>query len=168
MHSGFLEWALIDALIYAECIAFAQMVVSGQMVIGLQVPGELQGISPSKLAGKELAKGAGRAALELAKVVATFIVANGLAAENVQTAWIITTGVTAARWVRLAILQQGAPAPQAPAALLTKMAGAHELLKWRHFNARAFRQELYRLSSEGAVFSPWVFNILDARIRREG
>lgn len=168
MHSAFLEWALVDALIYAECIAFAQVVVSGQTVLGFKVAGELKGFSPMKVAGKDLAKSAGLAALELAKVALTFIVAHVLAAENAQTAWVITTGVTAARWVRLAVLQKGATPARAQTTLLAQMANVHELLKSRQFNARLLRKELYRVAAEGAVFSPWVFHILDARIRREG
>lgn len=55
MSSPTLEWALVDAFIYAECIAFAQVAYSGQTVLGIPVAGELKGNEPTKLAFKSLA-----------------------------------------------------------------------------------------------------------------
>jgi len=52
--------------------------------------------------------------------------------------------------------------------LMAKMASAHQLLKYQRFNARALRQELYGAAVAGTRFRPWVYNILNARIRREG
>lgn len=171
MHSVTLEWALVDALIYAECVAFAQTALSGETLLGYPVQGELKGSAGAatwKAWGKQVLHRALAFVVEALKIGATFFVANILAQDNVQTAWVITTGVTVARWIRLGMPAQAKTPQHAINDLMGKMAGAHELLKSEQFNARALRQALYEASSAGAVFSPWVYNILDARIRREG
>lgn len=170
-HSETLEWALVDALIYAECIAFAQTIVSGQTVLGMAVPGELKGIATPGVAWKAFArntvKAAVRAGFEAVKVGLTFVVAVVLAQDNLQTAWVITTGVTAARWVRFGLRASVKTRGQVAHDLLAKMAAVQDLLKSPNFNARLVREQLTMVTAEGAVFSPWVFNVLDARIRRE-
>lgn len=171
MSSETLEWALVDALIYAECIAFAQTVASGETVLGYPVPGALKGATGAamwKAWGKQVWASSVALVVEALKIGATLFIANILAQDNVQTAWVITTGVTVARWVRLGVAAQAKTQPQLVNELFGKMAGAHELLKSQRFNARALRQELYGAAAAGAVFSPWVYSILDARIRREG
>lgn len=171
MSSETLEWALVDALIYAECIAFAQTVASGETLLGYPVRGALKGATGAalwKAWGKQVWVSALALVVEALKIGVTLFIANILAQDNVQTAWVIATGVTVARWVRLGIAAQAKTPQQVVNDLIGKMVGAHELLKSERFNARALRQALYEVSTAGAVFSPWVYNILDARIRREG
>lgn len=42
----------------------------------------------------------------------------------------------------------------------------NDTLRTLHFNPLLLREQLYRVTADGANFSPWVFNLLDARIRR--
>ncbi len=171
LSSATLEWALVNALIYAECIAFAQTRLSGQAVFGMVVPGELKGLATPKAVGRQfitgLAKSGAAAIVEVLKIGMTFAVATVLAQDNPATAWVITTGITAARWVRNGLTPQPKAAALVHLELLSKMASVHDLLKTVHFNSRSVRQALYLVAADGAVFSPWVFNLLDARIRRE-
>jgi hypothetical protein len=51
--------------------------------------------------------------------------------------------------------------------LLKKMSRFYELFNRDDFNARLAREQLYRRTADGAVFSPLVASFLDARIRRE-
>ena len=165
LHSPYLEWALIDALIYSECIAFAQEMSSNKTSLGA-LKGTLK-VSAWKELTKLTLRGLGKLILEALIVGLTFGAALALSKGNEQTAWVITTGVTVARWIRSVLLNQDKSPEKLATELLQKMAGAHELLKTKHFNAREVRQALYRVSADGAVFSPWVYHLLDARIRRE-
>jgi hypothetical protein len=115
MSSETLEWALVDALIYAECIAFAQTVASGETVLGYPVPGALKGATGAamwKAWGKQVWASALGLVVEALKIGATFFIANILAQDNVQTAWVIATGVTVARWVRLGVAAQTKTPPR--------------------------------------------------------
>ena len=167
VNSPTLEWALLDALVYAECIAFAKLVIPGKRMFGVPIQAPIPGLQPFKTLGKSVVSTVMSVIGETIKVFATFAVAYLLAQENVQTAWVITTGATAARWVRLAVLWREMHPRVRLAELLDKMAAVSELFKTTHFNAQAARDQLRRVTYDGAVFSPWVANILDARIRRE-
>ncbi len=165
VYSSYLEWALIDALIYAECIAFAQQISSNRTELGTL-------IGTSQASGwKEFVKltlrRVGEVILEVLIVGVTFGAALALSKGVEHTAWVITTGVTVARWIRTVLLSQKQAPETLATELLQKMAGAHELLKTTDFNARAVRQALYVVSADGAAFSPWVYHLLDARIRRD-
>lgn len=168
VSSPYLEWALLDALLYAECIAFAQMTVSGKMLLGMPLQSELEGVSAKKSFFQALKSGAGSLVVEVLTIAVVFFVSDVLTGQNAQTAWLMTAVVMAGRWVSQAVASTAKAPASAVAELLNKMASAHELLKTPAFNAPALRDALYRVADHGAVFSPWVFNILDARIRREG
>lgn len=169
MHSPTFEWTLINALIYAECIAVAQdvSVLSGQTLFGLNLPGELKGVGTWQFGLKQFVRSIWSLAYEVLKIGLTYFIANVLTSGNEQTTWIITTGVTIARWIYSAVRWNGKKPEVRQLELFSKMVVAHDMVKTIHFNARALRDYLYRHAGEGVVFSPWVYNLLDARIRRE-
>lgn len=167
IRSPLLEWALVDALIYCECVAFAQTFLSGNTLLGVAVPGELKGVSLSALGWKSLGKSVLGLLSESLKLLATFIFSVVVAQENMQSAWVITTGITAARWLRKAILAHAPNPSQKKHELLARMLNCQHLASGPDFNARLLREHLYKVTTDGAVFSPWVFNILDKRIAVE-
>lgn len=167
LRSQTLEWMLIDALMYAECLGFAQRVLSKEKFMGMPAPSVIKGEKTSmKAAILTDFKRIGNLAFEAVKVGATFVIALALARQNYQSAWTITTGVTAVRWVRLTWLSTQPSPDMTGRALLLKMAVVHDQLKTSQFNPRDLRHHLNLVAAEGATFSAWVYNLLDARIRR--
>lgn len=167
LSSPTLEWALVNALVYAECMAFARAILGdAKGLAGLEsvVPLPAQNTFGATL--KEVRKGAIAWIGEAVKIGVTFAVAFILAGQEAQTAWIITTGVTGARWIRRACLWREFHPKSVRQRLLSKMANLHNLLGREDFDAGVVRHMLYQVTTEGAVFSPWVFRILDARIPR--
>ncbi|MDM0071645.1 hypothetical protein [Variovorax sp. J31P207] len=167
VSSPTLEWALIDALVHAECLGLAQIVHSNKTMLGMPLATPLEGAQAAPGAMRQWLKGLGELFVEGLKLVATFFLAFALTQGEPQSAWIVTTGITVARWLRKAILWKQLNPPKPGAELLLKMATFYELFKRPDFNAGAARDQLYRLSAEGAMFSPWVASLLDARARRE-
>lgn len=167
VNSPTLEWALIDALIYAECIAFAQTIFSTKKILGIPVQEKLQGLTTFKAARQKLVKSVGIVVLELMLVSLTYYVASLLANGDTQATWTITTGVTAVRWILQSIQNRSKGTRDHGIELLSQMANLHHLLKRRWFDAPSLRDGLYRVAAEGAGFSPWVYRLLEARIRRE-
>lgn len=162
LHSKTLAWAVTNALVYAECLAFAQLVAPGQTIAGIPVAGELQGLSPGKAWRKAVWKSTTTAIFEVFKIGATFIIASVLTSNEPLATWVVTTGVTAARWVRNAIGAGKSP-EVVRAELLLKMVYAHETLRRSDFHAGLARCEMMAAAALGAVFSPWVFHLLDER-----
>ncbi len=162
LHSKTLAWAVANALVYAECLAFAQLVAPGQTFAGIPIAGELQGLSPGKAWRKAVWKSATSTIIEVLKIGATFVIASALTSNETLATWVVTTGVTAARWVRNAA--GAAKLPEVVRAeLLLKMVQAHETLRRWDFHAGLARSELMAATALGAVFSPWVFHLLDER-----
>jgi len=173
MHSSFLEWALVNALIYAECIKFARCVQSTETFLGFNMSSKPWSEPWAKASPKKLWKFAiirlGSLVLEAIMIGLTFVVANYLTQENVLATWTITTGVTMARWICAAIFRSANPLFNSEEKkLLRRMTSVHSLIEDGDFNARLLRDQLYRITDEGARFSDWVFHILDARIQRVG
>ena len=161
LHSRTLTWALVDALIYCECIAFAQTIVSGQSLLGIAVPGELVGLKWMKQAFRSLLATSGSLLVEGAKIGATVAIAALLGRGNEQVVWTIATGVTAARWVVKAV-RPVKKRQEVSLELLEEMVAIHNLLKIKDFNAVLLKDQLYRVTAKRAGFSPWVYGILDA------
>lgn len=167
-RSRFLEWVLVDALLYCECIAFAQTVLSEKTFLGMKVASELTGVSTSlKRSAKELGKLALRGVGELVVIALTFLGASVLTAQDSQSAWVVTTGVTAARWIRKAIVLTHAKTPeQIQYQLLRDMSSVQRAVtKVPDFSASHLMDQLNRLSEKGAVFSPLVYRLLDDGLR---
>lgn len=150
LFSPTLEWTLMDALIYAECVAYKESVFSEDKILSLPIT--------------DVIKLVGYALLEGLALSATYLIASFVGGDDRQLTWTIATGATAARWVCMAVL---AMKSESPGALLAQMASTHELLKSQYFDAASFRASLYKAASQGAVFSPWVYRLLEGRIRRE-
>jgi hypothetical protein len=162
-----LEWALMSALVYAESIAFAQSFLGEQKLKPLAIRGELPGTAVGpwwKDFTERGPRAVGSVLLELGLLVGTIVAAAILAQGNVLAMWTIAVGVSATRWIRSAILKK--PSPRARATeLLVKMSEVNDRLR-TDFNPRVVRSMLDAARTEGAVFSPWVYNLLDAQIER--
>jgi hypothetical protein len=51
---------------------------------------------------------------------------------------------------------------------MTEMGNVQGRLGKSHFNPQLLRELLYDLEKKGAVFSPFIYHLLDKRIAREG
>jgi hypothetical protein len=163
-----LEWALIDALIYGNCVGFARKFYKSEHRLGsISIPKPLVGIDEAKVARVAAWSVLKGFAIEGLKIAATHIIANILANGDLEASWIITTGITCARWIRRAILREDLDPQKKQHEVLTKMIDVHNHLSTYRFNALQLRQELVVANNLNASFSYAVFNILDARIHRE-
>lgn len=161
-YSQTLEWILIDALIYADCITYARTVLSNEKFLGVPVPAEIKGLDSGEAWRAELKNMVGRGLLEALKLIVTFAFAAGVSNASVQTMWIIVVGVTAARWIRSAILRP--PQESKKTALLESMIAVHRSIKFR-FSSSHILYQLNKVTYKGAVFSSKVYELLDARIK---
>jgi len=50
-YSKTFEWILIDALVYAECVAYARTILSDKKFLGVTVPADLKGLNSNKAWG---------------------------------------------------------------------------------------------------------------------
>jgi hypothetical protein len=167
-RSQTLEWVLIDALMYCECVAYAQTVLTDKTLLGLALPSELKGVSAGANFKKALKVSAKQAAVEVVALAAAGLIAAVLAQSNTEAFWIIMVGVTGARWIRSAVLKHGVMTPgMERGKLLLRMVAVHKLLKAGWFSAQHIRDQLNRAADAGADFSSSVFELLDARIRSE-
>jgi hypothetical protein len=150
VYSGTLEWALMDALVYAECISRAQIAYPRRASL------------PHVVARAVLPR-----FVEASKVAATFAGSYFLSDESVDAALLVTTALTSARWVRAGLSRNEGSARARHQALLDQMIALSDLFRTPKFNARLARELVYQLAHDGADFSPWVCHLLDARVRRE-
>jgi hypothetical protein len=161
LRSQTLERELVDALVYAETLAFAQMMAArlGRLQKGLPFA---VGPAPGPNVGKELWKSLGRMAVEVALMGATWVLAYSIAQEDAIATWSLFLAATALRWIlrKLDALKPTASVQQ-PEALLTDMARVYELLAHATFHRGVVRQELQRVTALGAVYSPFVFELLE-------
>lgn len=168
MYSDTLDRILIDALVFAETLAFAQSVFSKEKLFGVPLAGELKGTEKDVATVAGFARSFGKAllsfAFELVKVALTFGVAIVVTNENVVAAWIVTTGYTLFRWW----VSTRSGGDKEKYMLLSKMANAHTFARQYDSNPRLVRNALYQAAHDGAVFSPLVFTLLDRLIEREG
>jgi hypothetical protein len=154
MQSPYLEWLLIDALLFDETGLFALTVcdIPAQKFIPMVMHSLLR---PIKLL---LSEG-------FAFALTAFV--SSLIDETHSTAfWVIFATITLGRWLNPIKLQQVIQ-QQKPKELAADMISATVKSKKFDFNARLLRELLYGLEKRGAVYSPSVFNVLDKRIARE-
>jgi len=168
VFSALLEWALLDALVYAECIGFAQVAFSQKKLYGQRVPDRLSGAPPVPKLLPALITDGRQLGLEVLKIGATLAVSYLLAAQSLNTAWVIAVGFTAVRWLQPLLLSREPSSQVKEQLLLRRMLDIHGLLAHTDFNARQLREMVLDARKDGVVFSRWVLNILDARIKREG
>ncbi len=168
LRSATLELILLDALVYAECIALTRQLVAQQSPSLLSVGGALkaQGTWGPLLA---LAK---RTAIdgiaEVFKLAASFAVAWTVTGGEVTAAWVVMTGYTAWRWLRRLHLRRELHPYVRLGELLRRMTWISDSLARPDFNPGGTRHLIHTVAAEGAVFSPWVLNILDRRMLADG
>ena len=160
LRSPTLERQLADALVFVENLAFAQTLLWKQRAASFDSPFEL-GPSTASKPGKAFLAGLRALALELLLLGGTWFVADVIVNDAPLATWSLFLATTAVRWgfKKLDALR---PAPQfQPVALLDDMARVYELFKHAAFHRGVARQELLRLTSRGAVYSPFVFELLE-------
>lgn len=169
VYSETLEWALVNALLYIECVAFARAVFTDSKLAGIVRGGsKLESLgawartlwAAQQIAWGGVKEGAALAVTALVGVAATEVSGDATAG------WVVFTGLTVYRWARGLFLSYREPHIE-QRLLLRDMAAVHQATADWRFNARAVRELLYRVAERGAVFSPWVYHLLDAKIARE-
>ena len=167
MRSDELERILISSLIYAETIAFARKILSKEKLMGMTIPtviikksAEYDGVKSIAIAVWATTK---NIAVDCIKIALTFALAFIVSNENHIAAWIVATGYTLFRWWREMALIMGKK-DLSEIELLLKMAVFHKLVDDQSSNPRLLREQLYKITDKGAVFSPWVFTLIDRQI----
>lgn len=164
VRSQTLEVLLLDALVFGEGLGFAQHVLSQQNALGMTIAAPIKVKSAWAQLREDTLRSIWSAASEVVKLALTYAVAHVLTEGNIVATWTVVTGVTAARWVRAALLGKDLNPKSKQAEILTKISWVSETLKRSDFNALGVRQHIHALALEGITFSPWVLNILDRRV----
>jgi len=184
--SPFLEWALVDALVYWRILDFATSrkfsgllptMPQGQMIDGPLLPGTGSSPMGSKLPsvlgilGQGAAEIAANLTIEAVLLAATWGISVLLAGSEGLAKWVLFTGATAARWIAAAVKGKGNATREREAKeqtnlqMLWDMGIAHERVP--AMNVGLLKHLLYRLEERGAGFNPAVYAILDKRAGRE-
>ena len=167
MRSDELERILISSLIYAETIAFARTILSKNKLMGMSIPTTLIKKSTEYEDVKSIAMAlwvtTKHLSVEGIKIALTFAFAFFLSNENHTAAWVVTTGYTLFRWWREVALNLGKKG-LSEIELLQEMAGFHKLVDDQVNNPRLLHEKLYKITDQGAVFSPCVFTLIDRQI----
>ena len=162
LRSPTLESIVVNALIYAETIEFARNVLSKEKMFGIRVPSKVRKKEQSEL--KILGYLLWGFFIEAVKigltVLASFVITN----ENVIAAWVVATGFTLFRWWNNTFTDAQKHSNKEQR-LLLEMCAVHQMSNKFNYNARLLRQALYEVCSQGAVFSPMIFTILDMQIQ---
>jgi len=150
-----LEWAIVNSLLYAESLAFLQEMAAMRSL--------LAGASSDKGLSiwKVMAVSAGGWIWEGAKLAATAAISYALGQGDHAASIMLFLAITGARWF---VPTQKKRRQQSVIVLAQAMTGAHRLAKRSAFNAGVVRQQAYHATTLGAVFSDYVFEILDRRI----
>lgn len=167
LWSPLLSKLLISALLYAETEAFARS-MNSEKFSKSAAPAKVDGgvFAIIRFVAKAAIKDIGRLSLEAFYIAITYVVASALANQNEAAVWTITTGFTMWRWIKGLFSYVYVDKSSKSADLLHQMAAVHKLADGPS-NPRLLRSELYRITGLGAVFSPWVFNLLDRQIELE-
>ena len=168
LWSPLLSKLLISALLYAETEAFARSMNSKKFSKSSS-PEKEDGLgifAIIRFVAKAAVKDIGRLSLEAFYIAITYAIASALANQNEAAVWTITTGFTMWRWIKGLFSYVYVDKSSKSVDLLHQMASVHKLADGPS-NPRLLRSELYRITGLGAVFSPWVFNLLDRQIELE-
>lgn len=156
-HSPTLEWAIVNSLLYAESLAFLQTVTfAGNIFAGAS---SAKGLSPWKI----MLTSVGSLLWEGVKLLATAAISYAIGQEDRTASIVLFLAITGARWF---IPTQKGRQQEKISVLAQAMMGAHGLAKRRAFNAGVVRQQAYHATTLGAVFSDYVYEILDRQILR--
>jgi hypothetical protein len=172
LQSRKLEQILISSLIFAETIAF------GRNLFSKKKNSSGSSVSPRFIDSKEIDDPSyfqiiintvletGKVMLlEAIKLVSTFFIALVVTSENIMATWIVTTGYTVFRWWRQVFIASLTPENK-QYALLDSMIQIYRLSTNYNFDASHLKTQLNEVSKEGAVFSPYIFTLLDLQIER--
>jgi hypothetical protein len=174
LRSKTLEQILINSLIYTETIAFARTVLAKEKFLRTFVPSKIikstdvvkEDMSYFKTVVKTFWDVSKLIFFDAVKIAATFAIAFVISNEDNLIAWIITTGYTVFRWWREAFIASLTPQDK-KYVLLEKMNQVHKLSSKYHFDPSHLKNQLNEVSKEGAVFSPYIFTLLDLQIERQ-
>jgi hypothetical protein len=172
LRSRTLEKILINSLIYTETVAFGRTILSKKKFLGVSIPSIIDskevedGQSYFQIIFKTFWEAGKLMFFEAIKLVATFLIALFVTGENVIAAWIVTTGYTVFRWWRQ-VFTASLSADNKKYVLLEKMIQVHKLSNNYNYDARHLKDQLLEVSREGAVFSPYVFSLLDFQIDKK-
>jgi hypothetical protein len=152
LASPTLEWAIVDALVHHATLH-----------VVVEPP------DPAADARRAFVARAKRVAIEAAWLAATAWAAL-LVAPGATTFWVIVLGVTAIRWLRPRAggVSTAEAARREGARLAADLRAAYARVCDAAFNAGQVRSLLYGLESRGVTVNPWVYHVLDKRIRRGG
>lgn len=165
IRSPTLEWALLSALTYSECLGFAQLLHSDTVLFGGTIPVPLKPMSTWEKFRKDFKTWVGESLLELLKLGLSFAVAWTITLGEPTAAWVVMTGYTSWRWLRKVIFWRELTPKLKPLNLLSRMEWVSESFKRLDYNPEAARQSIHALMREGASFSPWVLNLLDRQVK---
>ena len=164
LRSELLERQLVDVLVFLENLAFAQTVRWEQRSGNPSYPDEL-GPTPAPSVRKALWKSVRSVALEASLLLGTWLLATVIATGNTLAIWAFFLAGTAFRWSikKLERLRPGVAASTQEQAedLLADMVRVASLFKHVNFHRGLVWRELARLTSRGAVYSPFVFELLE-------
>jgi hypothetical protein len=173
LRSRKLEHILINSLIFAETIALGRTLFSKKKLFGTTVTprfidskGIEEDASYFQIIIKTLWIMGKAMGLEVIKLIITFFVALAVTNENITATWIVTTGYTVFRWWRQVFIASLTPENKQHI-LLDKMIQVHKLSSKYHFDPSHLKNQLNEVSKEGAVFSPYIFTLLDLQIERQ-
>ena len=162
LRSKTLEKILVNALLYAETIEFARIVLSKEKSYGVRISSTVR--KTELFTGKAIVLLLWELLFEVLKVGLTVGVSFLITSENATAAWVVATGFTLFRWW-YNTFTAGQKDNIKEHKLLQEMCDVHQLSNNQNYNPRLLRNRLYEVSSQGAIFSPLIFSILDMQIR---
>lgn len=174
VHSRLLEAILVNVLLYVETIGFARVILAKSSALGVPiaspVSGALSGMDSVSGFAKIFAKGFVKTMfgwiVELLKLALTLAVAFFLSNENQTAMWIIACSYTFFRWWKAHSSSLKADRKD-HLALLNDMASIYKLTSVPSYNPGLVREQLYKVTERGAVYSQTLFDILDRQVLRE-
>jgi hypothetical protein len=172
LRSKTLEKILINSLIYTETVAFGRTILSKKKFLGVSIPTIIDskevedGQSYFQIIFKTFWEVGKLMFFEAIKLATTFLIALFVTGENVIAAWIVTTGYTVFRWWR-GVFTASLSSENKKYVLLEKMIQVHKLSNNYNYDARHLKDQLLEVSREGAVFSPYVFSLVDFQIDKK-
>jgi hypothetical protein len=172
LRSHKLEQILITTLIFSEAIAFGRNLFAKKKSSGITATPrfisskEIDDPSYFQIIIKTLTETGKVMGLEAIKLVSTFFIAFFVTNENIMATWIVTTGYTVFRWWRQVFIASLTPENKGYA-LLDKMIQIYMISSNYNFDANLLKERLLEISKEGAVFSPYLFALLDLQINKQ-
>ena len=167
VYSKTLEDIIVGSLINCEIVAYARYVSTKDKMLGFKVstPIKVNEDSALKTFIKEIFKTGVFYIKEILKITITFAISNLLTEGNNTSSWVVTSIFTVARWY---FNHQNSKTNSEIVALnlLGKLGSLDFYFSKNIINYPLLRAQLYKLESEGARFSPMVYEVIDRVISR--